>query len=573
MKKLSIISLFAALGLVAASCQKEVYAVYDADSVKAPELAKFEGQVLELGGKDIVVNFVPAEFGVQAPTGYTLEVTPKMAGAAAAELKSTIDAKEGIITFTQKDLNALMLNAGATAEVAFPCDFALVAFLKDDKGAVVNGTQKSSAVVSATYTPYEADLLDVDVYKHVWIIGAGQSIGAWGFDTIEQYLYDYEDKGVYTGLVDYQWDAAKGWKLTGVAGWSDDCNWGLDGGAPAPDAEASSIDIISDGGSSDIKAYSHRFYMWEFNRAGLKLNKKYGFDNIGVVGSLNGWNAADPAMKMQYNATTHKFFLDLDIPAGTELKFTCDDNWNLNFGVGCEQGGANIVPDVTGNVRVYLDLNKNEYEFNASKFGTQEEGTIWNPGEPQEYPSNMYMIGNFCGWNWDNAFEMTKINGSTAKFWTLAYLVAGEGFKFCDQKAWSGDFCELDTNIGFDVDGGNCVVSTTDIYNIAVDFENKTISVEPAVIYGIGNCFGAWDAKVFEFTVSGSHATIIAPNAGDLRMYAESAYYNTDWWRQEFNIYDGKIVFRGDGGDQPAVPVSAGQQIDLDLSNQTGTIQ
>lgn len=558
-------------GLLFASCENESHPVYDSKAAEAPEVMPFQGRALDLKGEDLEVIFKPADFHVQVPVNYSFTVTSKVLDGINQEIKSTIDPK-GTIKFTQKDLNTALLNLGATPEEPFEAEYRVVAGLKDDKGAVIGSTVIESKGVLVSFTPYAADLLDVDVYKHVWIIGAGQSIGGWGFDTIEQYLYEYETPGIYTGLVDYQWDAAKGWKMTGVNTWSEDCNWGLDGSAEAPEAEASSIDIISDAGSSDIKIYSHRFYMWEFDRNALKLSKKYGFNNIGIAGVGGDWSASNPNTKMKYNATTHKFFLDINIPAGTEMKFTCDNGWDLNFGAGCEQGGPNIVPDNTGNVRVYLDLNKNEYEFNTSKYGTEEEGTVWEPGEPQEYPSNMYMIGDFCGWNWDNAFEMTKINGSTAKFWTMAYIEAGKGFKFCDTKAWSGDFCTLDTNIGFEVDGGNCVVSTTGVYAVAVDYENKTISVEPAQIKGIGDAFLGWNDPVV-FTVNGSQAYAITAATSNLRMYCDVTYYATDWWRMEFNIYDGKIVFRGDGGDQPAVPVEFGQKVTLDLTNLTGTIQ
>lgn len=569
MKKISIIAISAAVLGVFASCQPKDVVVFNPESVKAPVLGEIEDVVLTPGSENITVAFEAADFGVAVPTGYDCIIEVK--GAGSALLAADYDVAEGVMTITSKNLNTAILNAGGEAEKALAVLFTLNAYTKNDKGAKV-GEYYPSNTVETKITAYPADLLDVDVYPHVWIIGAGESIGAWGFETIVQYLYDYEEKGVYTGVIDYQWDAAKGWKMTGTNAWDSSCNWGLDGAADAPDAEAPSLNIISDGGSSDIKVYSSRFYKWEFDKNALVLKKIYGFDNIGVVGSLNSWNAADPAMKMKFNATTHKFFLDVNIPDGTEMKFTCDDNWNLNFGVDCEQGGANIVPDVTGNVRIYLDLNKNEYEFNASKFGAKEDGKVYDPGDKQEYPSNMYMIGNFCGWSWDNAFEMAKINGSTAKFWTLAYLVAGEGFKFCDAKAWSGDFCTLDTNIGFDVDGGNCVVSTTGIYAVAVDCENKTVSVEPAQIKGIGDAFLGWSDPVI-FTVNGSKAYALTADTANLRMYCDVTYYATDWWRMEFNLYDGKIVFRGDGGDQPAVPVEFGQKVTLDLSNQTGTIQ
>lgn len=573
MKRISIIAIAVALAGIFASCQKETVAVYNPEKAVAPVLGTITGCELSLSGSNISAEYTPADFGVAVPSGHELMVRINGNGTAVKSSFSQ-DGTAYTVSFTQKDLNTALLNLEAEADKAVSVDFVLQAFLKNDKGAAI-GEPIYSEPVSAVFTPYSADLLDVDVYPHVWIIGSGASIGSWGFDTIEQYLYDYNGTSVYTGLVDYQWDAAKGWKMTGTNAWDDSCNYGLDGGQPAPDAEASSVQLITSGGSSDIKAYSKRFYMWEFNKSSLVLKKTYAFDNIGIVGSFNGWNAGDAACKMQYNATTHKFFIDYEFSAGDELKFTCDDSWDLNFGVGCAQGGGNIVVS-GGKVRVYLDLNKNEYEFNAGKYGTTEEGTVYEPGgkpDPNAYPSNCYLIGNFCGWNWDNSFELVKVHGSTAKFWTLAYIKANEGFKFNTAKAWDGgDFTSLGSGNGYSVDGGNCIVSEDGIYLMAVDYENNVLNVEKARIFGIGDCFGSWETGKYEFTYDREYAEIDVNYDGNVRMYAASSYYNVDWWQMEFNVYDYQIVYRGDGGDQEAVYAYAYDTVSLDFSMNMGDI-
>ena len=46
-----------------------------------------------------------------------------------------------------------------------------------------------------------------------------------------------------------------------------------------------------------------------------------------------------------------------------------------------------------------------------------------------------------------------------------------------------------------------------------------------------------------------------------------------NWWKSEFNVFGGKIVFRGNGIDQDAVPVKAGQKAYLDFKNNTGEIK
>ena len=48
---------------------------------------------------------------------------------------------------------------------------------------------------------------------------------------------------------------------------------------------------------------------------------------------------------------------------------------------------------------------------------------------------------------------------------------------------------------------------------------------------------------------------------------------NCDWWQTEFNVFDGKILFRGKGNDQDAVKVAAGQTVKLNFKDNTGSIQ
>ena len=52
-----------------------------------------------------------------------------------------------------------------------------------------------------------------------------------------------------------------------------------------------------------------------------------------------------------------------------------------------------------------------------------------------------------------------------------------------------------------------------------------------------------------------------------------SAMPMSAWWKSEFNVFGGKIVFRGNGIDQDAVPVKAGQKAYLDFKNNTGEIK
>ena len=46
-----------------------------------------------------------------------------------------------------------------------------------------------------------------------------------------------------------------------------------------------------------------------------------------------------------------------------------------------------------------------------------------------------------------------------------------------------------------------------------------------------------------------------------------------DWWKVEFIVLDGKIVYRGTGGDQERVSVSEGQKAYLNFTDGTGTFK
>jgi hypothetical protein len=52
-----------------------------------------------------------------------------------------------------------------------------------------------------------------------------------------------------------------------------------------------------------------------------------------------------------------------------------------------------------------------------------------------------------------------------------------------------------------------------------------------------------------------------------------TAVEGADWWRTEYIVLDGKIVYRGNGNDQERVAVTAGQTVTLDFNAGTGSIK
>jgi len=127
--------------------------------------------------------------------------------------------------------------------------------------------------------------------------------------------------------------------------------------------------------------------------------------------------------------------------------------------------------------------------------------------------------------------------------------------------------------------GGNMSVAEGGMYMVVVNLRDDMtkVSVTPAAVYGIGDAFGSWDAGVAEnlFTIDNEAKTLVSPAVAadaNVRMYASHAWI-PDWWNAEFNVFDGAIVYRNDGGDQDPVSVTAGQVVTLHFDDNTGTIE
>ena len=495
------------------SCVEENLAVFNPDETQAQVLGEIAGVALAADGEDLTATYDPAAFSVTSPVAYNLYLAP--AGSEeGVKLASTI--ADGTITFKQKDLNSAILNLGAAADAPFSLDFWLVGYLCNDKGAAIAGTEVKSNVVTASFTPYSADLDDKDIYEHIWIIGSGASVGGWDHGKVYQYLYNYnKDGNTFEGLIDYGEDAASGWKLTGIAGWDDSCNWGSE--AQAEDAEASSIVLISSGGSKDIKCYSKRFYKWSFDKTSLTLKMVYGFNNVGLVGDFPGstWNPADPDLKMEYNAYKHRFYIDYTFENETQMKFTCDDDWTLNWGNGCAAGGDNILAPA-GSYRIYLDLNAMEYKFDANMFGKEEPGLPAGGGE--EPAPAWSIIGTVNGTSWDTDFDLTEKESGV---WTYSGLTLTETdeFKLRKDHAWTESVGGPEANATSTIDatnpydvykpvlgtafatgGMNIAVQVAGTYDVVYDTNAGTITVSEHVsgwsLIGVINEDTSWSVDV-----------------------------------------------------------------------------
>ena len=455
MKKL-LYSILALAGVVATSCtQEHVEVQYIPGNVVAPTLGVIEGCDLTDGGNDIVVEYTKADFGVATANAHNLYVAKTEDMADMKKAKATFG--DGTITLAQSDINVVALDfaeAGASVDMYF----AVVANLSTDKGAVVAGSETMSNVVKATFKSYVADVLPTEKFDKVWVIG---DYCGWDHSKT-QFLFDYTSSGnVYSGIVDFNKDgasaAANGFKLTGVAGWDDTCNWGLEDNTTA-EAEAASLQLITGGGSQDIKCYAKRFYGFEYDKSAMVLKKTWGADQIGIIGLNGDW---ETDIVMEYNPKWTRFYADIEAAADTEMKFRADADWTLNWGVDCAQGAGNIAV-AAGKYRVYFNPVTGLIEFNAKNFGTEEDNGANGGGttpEPEPTETTYGLIGSFNGWGEPDVDLVARGDG-----WYVVKEVvipAADENKFLIRlnDAWSNKFGFAEANTFVTIDGKNTLTA------------------------------------------------------------------------------------------------------------------
>ncbi|MDR0658607.1 MAG: SusF/SusE family outer membrane protein [Mediterranea sp.] len=250
----------------------------------------------------------------------------------------------------------------------------------------------------------------------------------------------------------------------------------------------------------------------------------------------------------------------------------------------CEAGGEDFAIDQRGmyEITLQLDLRTGTFKAKAVRTGDSSAPVM---------PENMYMIGSPWDWNWDNVGEGMVKTHVDGKFWSILYLPVDADIKFCPVKAWDGDFGFSAANLsqesidraGLSDSGGNIKVGTAGWYLIVVTTSpsdgSYTVEFLEPEIWLVGDvASGGWSPgsnAADKFTVpadaTGEFVSPAFVSDGNLRMSV--VIPGADWWQTEFNIIGGAIAYRGNGGDQESVPVTAGQKAYLKFSDGTGRIQ
>ena len=138
--------------------------------------------------------------------------------------------------------------------------------------------------------------------------------------------------------------------------------------------------------------------------------------------------------------------------------------------------------------------------------------------------------------------------------------------------------------------GQNISVNVTGWYTVIMSVSIKgtdyafTLDIAPGEVCLIGNAIGDWtfgDKGKFQAptTADADFVSPVCTGGGEFRMSVKVP--EEDWWRTEFAIPNGKIVFRenksvidswSEIGPEYAINVKAGQKINLNFVQKTGSV-
>lgn len=319
--------------------------------------------------------------------------------------------------------------------------------------------------------------------------------------------------------------------------------------------------------SMGAPTYDSEQYYVTFTLTGTTLDKKQLKFRYGGI-----WGVAVP-------------YGDATVTVHTNMGLTADSGNLTEAYSECKGGGANFSVDKKGTWNVTIRLSLKSKVFSASGICTGEDTST------AELPTSMFMIGSPYSWDWANSYQMTPVNGVDGAFWAIQYMPSDAQIKFSSTMAWDGndfgatsedklglgEYNSGSSNINFSATGYYLFIVKASLSNDKQSVVKKFVIASPDV-YLMGSVIGGWDANVAanKFTIENNVLVSPAFTApGELRMYVNLNDYITgwEWWKSEFIIIDGKINFRGNGGDQARLNVTAGQKAKLNFVDGTGVIE
>ena len=432
----------AALGMIAGCQMTDMVQIAAPEDVVAPVLEAVEGPI-EITPSNMVDGKVAftwslADYGVMTQVNYSLEA----ATAADPDTKVTITSgitanaealEAGKISteIAYEALNAILfndlkLNDGVAEEVLFT-----IASKVGEYAPVYSNSVAVSCKVTAAEKQYPKLTVAGSYAYNNWTPGKGQ------------FVFDFEGTDAkYSGVIDFGEDvSALQFKFVGSK-WGENEFSVPEGETQAP--EAAELPLVA-GGGDNIAAYTtHRFYSLTLDKATPKLIKNFSFNQIGVIGSFNGW-AAD--VVMNFNAEKQRFYADVEFAEDGQFKLRADADWALNwgaeaFGMTVSNGDGNLEAKA-GSYRIYANMNNPAamtIELNAGMYGKEEPvGGTTTPDTPEPEPTPVLgwgLVGEYNGWGAEADVMLT----SDGTFLAAKGVALSGQVKFRKDGGWDVNF-------------------------------------------------------------------------------------------------------------------------------------
>lgn len=525
MKIVKYISILAAVAGLSTACQElEEVRTLAPDQVVPPVLHSLPAEIAvtsENMGSTVTFAWDAADFGVGTQINYSIEAAYNsdtvavVTGVTGTSTEQTYEILNSVLSLAAED-GGLGVPTGTPTDV----DFLVGATIGDTFGKYYS----EGVTVKVTVTEAER------TYPMVYVIG---DFCGWADGQTQELFCFSGDEVNYAGVIGFGGKAANGFKIRGTeTGWSDDSNWGTDGEAAAPEAEAASIQLISSGGSGNVMAYSKNFYRFSFNRSSMVLTKELSFDQLGVVGDFNSWGSD---VVMNFDTEKQVFWADVEFPAEGGFKVRADGAWDVSWGVattgaastsGILDGGNNITAPA-GSYRLYVNLNNSAemtWELNVADYGTGGDEP-----DPEPEPETTWVVHgqSVTTPDWGDIPMASVASNIEAYMAAGVEVAAGAQFGFKDP---DGQWYAVDTEFAAGANpytvtvGAAFTVSTTSVNACIAEAGTYDYWILPALGRGYVTQTGVKPEYVPDTygivgTVSGWG------DIGDLAMKEEGAYY------------------------------------------------
>ena len=164
-----------------------------------------------------------------------------------------------------------------------------------------------------------------------------------------------------------------------------------------------------------------------------------------LVGTINGWTAADMSFKLANDKDENKLYsLTLNLYQDEEFKFVKNGAWggDLGFATLVSPNAADLA-DQGGNIKVVRD-GSFSVEFNV---GTSTTATVSRVGDVVRPEGGFHLVGTVQTVEWtpgDKSLALTEV-GTTGKYYGVFTIAKDKEFKVKTGDAWTNGF-----DAGFD---------------------------------------------------------------------------------------------------------------------------